>query len=574
MPLLPAIGTLSYNGYTFSSLFRSRLTAKPVYTASGMTVKHVTYFLRADGVIDNAGNATDTTLEDVRRKLTAPAGDLYISGKGMGDNLTVNVPGGPGDVEWGPKPELLDMTMLGNRAALVTWQCTFSIPECSGAAYENRISCLDYSVVFNHDHDGYTERTVSGYYEIPITRNRPRVPKVPDTADAYREKVVPEIPLGFQRTNQSFNLSQDKRRMDFNFVDKELPVALPPNCTLCDIEHTVAAHLGAGSAFAIWTVSFTGTINVSKTQPKSLAFNRFALIVRDKLSQFKKTGATVLPQSFSCTDQIFGRGTYFNCSFTVAGQTLATILKAGRRWHPLTERDAGGNAAAWRVSLALDDATHPRGYAKAKHAAGDLIIDLCDKAQKPPQFPPVREALLEEGPLVDAKVNPFTAYPGGVNPETAWLEYQARIEYDELANVVRHKPLKFNEKKKLDQILSPGFSPGKDQLKSFAATLPKPTDSTNTVDDIFQRVAGASCDVALYGYALRIGHRIPLPSLVTVGGRKVIETRRRERSGVYTMAGDVPIFFALWRIDYQLARPPSSALPVPQNPQFDYAGVA
>lgn len=569
MALLPAIGDLTYNGYTFDSLHKSRVTAKPAYTPSGMTVKHVQYVIRVEAVISTVG-ATDTTLENIRRRLMAPAGDLYYTNKGLGTNVTVNVPGGPGDVDWGPKPEMFEWTPLGDtRSSLCTWQVSFCIPECTGAQYQNYIMAFDYGVDFSIDSDGYTERRVHGLLEIPITRTRPRLPKVPDSADAYRERTTPEVPLGFQRIAQSFTVSLDKKRLDFSYVDRELPQPLPPHCTLCDIDYTLEGNMGPGSGFQVWTAAFVGTINVAKTQPKSLAFTRFALLVRDKMKDMAKIGGTVIPQRFMVTDQVFGRGTHFNVAFTVSGLPIEVILRAGRMWQPIADKDAGGNAHAWKQSMVESDVFSARGYARAKHTAGDLIIDLCDR--KPKQvfdkvLPEVREHILESGPLAPGVVDAFDA---GINAETSWIQYRCPVEYHEFGNVIRHKPLEFKVKQKLDQL----YTPGDGKLKSSSGPAAAPKGATsNTVDDIFQRVAGPSYDIAIYGFALRIGFRVPMPKLVTVGGRKAIEVNRRQKEGIYSMAGGIPIFFSAWRIDYQLVNGPN-ALPVPQNPQFGLSGI-
>src|SRR2546429_340022 len=131
--ILPDVGTLSYNGVTFSSLYKSTITGQAVLDNANRTIKQMDYTLVVDGVVTlQAGaDSTDATWVNLRRRLDTPGGTLTYSGKGFGP-LVVNAPGDSTsrDVAWGPKPKTLEFIPLGgSRAATIRWTVLFSLGE-------------------------------------------------------------------------------------------------------------------------------------------------------------------------------------------------------------------------------------------------------------------------------------------------------------------------------------------------------------------------------------------------------------------------------------------------------------
>src|ERR1035438_4639544 len=128
---LPDVGTLSYNGCTFSPLFVSNLSGKAVQDNARRTVKELELTLIVDGYVSLAfGNTSiSPTTANMVELLTAQAAPLVYKGRGL--DLSVNAAGGAmfggmaRDVAWGPVPELFEFQPLGGGlSAKVKWGVT------------------------------------------------------------------------------------------------------------------------------------------------------------------------------------------------------------------------------------------------------------------------------------------------------------------------------------------------------------------------------------------------------------------------------------------------------------------
>ena len=119
-------GTCAYNGVTFTSLYNSRVSSRPILDEAKRTTVYVEHTLTVHGYI--AAQTTDATLTSMRQLLTACGGALDYSNKGFG-SLTINA-GIVRDVAWGPIPEILEWIPIGDsNAAEVTWKVSRSWPE-------------------------------------------------------------------------------------------------------------------------------------------------------------------------------------------------------------------------------------------------------------------------------------------------------------------------------------------------------------------------------------------------------------------------------------------------------------
>src|ERR1051325_8976395 len=97
---------------------------------------------------------------------------------------------------------------------------------------------------------------------------------LPDHVDAYRERIRPQVPLGFQRVSAEFHTSPDKRKLTFSFKDQQSPVPLMEWCTRMPMKHRIESNLFPRSAggvsvggFRINKGSISGTVFVAAGQP-------------------------------------------------------------------------------------------------------------------------------------------------------------------------------------------------------------------------------------------------------------------------------------------------------------------
>jgi hypothetical protein len=305
--LLPDVGTLSYNGVRWNSLYKSTVTGTPVADEAKRTTKLMDYSLEVQGTVTLAGNnlTTDNTWKNLRKQLTVHGAPLLYSGNGFG-SLNVNVPGGAvQDVVWGPVPELLGFKPLGaGLGAEVHWRVTVRIPEMTppggststlstvpgaglvaalgpGANNSGPVLQYNYECGLTFDEDGYAGLRIRGTLEVPLSRLPNQARQVQRTVDDYRQRWLNiQVDLNnYKVTRRTFNYSRDKRTCEWEFAAEELaPMGLPPGATKARGRMSVRGHpiaksaggLGVFSGIA-WTVSLTATYTVHKKFPRRTA---------------------------------------------------------------------------------------------------------------------------------------------------------------------------------------------------------------------------------------------------------------------------------------------------------------
>lgn len=306
---LPDVGTLSYNGVTFSSLFRTTVNFVYVKDRAERTVKSVRYTLEATGMVTlEAGNTTiDNTFEDLRVLLSAQAGQLTYSGKGMGNPLVVNPPGIEGirDVAWGPKPELLHFQPLGaSRSALVRWQVVFELAEFAAAAAPGGLVALraigqppllqfNEDITITYDDDCYAGISIKGTAEMPLTRTTQANHNLTTTIDAYRQRFMTTVlnsidTTRMRITSRAFNVSRDKRTMEWEIAAQELPpMDLPMFCPSARGTYSMRPTK-SNPGLLPYICSLRATYTVRKDQPRRIAWWAFISLWQWKMGFGRK----------------------------------------------------------------------------------------------------------------------------------------------------------------------------------------------------------------------------------------------------------------------------------------------
>lgn len=419
MALLPAVGTISYNGFTFNSQTNTSVSGRPIYDDAGRTIVAVVYTFYLTSYVSETvlGSGADAVVADLRQRLLSPGRSFTYTGQGMG-SLQINV-AGVKDVLWGPKPIALDLTPVGSKALWkLTWACEIAIPECSSAAYQFQPMAFNYQTSFEIDGDGYTIRTVSGYLEIPMTRTGDGARNVPDSADRYRERIILPIPEGFNRTGQSFSVSLDKRRLNFTFVDEELPSeGMPEGCTSANGIHTLSA---AQAGLRNWTGRISASYVVAKGVDRKRAYEAFFALVEDRLSTLrdatandKDTKDSVLPYALEITQGLYqdGRRISFSLAYTFV-LPLKKIIEGTGIWRVVPKTDG----RLWAVSIA--GVTGVRGFAGLRDTPeSDFIVDLCGQTTLGPSQPTSTSPDIRTLPQPATKQGGYLAYCNAIDIE-------------------------------------------------------------------------------------------------------------------------------------------------------------
>ncbi len=248
-------------------------------------VKHVKTKFTFSGIVnlgpDKVGTMQDTnaTMEMVRKTLLTPGLTFKYNDKGYGTTFTVNDQSGPQDCAWGPVTERLHVTPMGSPfCLLVEWVVVVCIPECAGSVTKKALMAFNYGINYEISKFGMHTITISGSLEIPLTFWLGQ--RLSDNADAYRERLAFPTPLGFER-NQNYRLSQDRRRLEFTIIDRELEVPYPESVVNINLHHEVSNQ--QSRIFASFGNRIYGTIHVDRSQPKSLAWDTFIFLASKRI---------------------------------------------------------------------------------------------------------------------------------------------------------------------------------------------------------------------------------------------------------------------------------------------------
>ena len=318
---LPDVGQLNYNGCSFSPLYSTEINGVAVKDEAMRTVKYMEYRLKADGYVTLVGQqaSTNINMKNLYSLLTQQGGQLIY--KGRGNDFSINTGGRNSsfDVAWGPVPEIVDFQPLGNgNSAKVVWEVTFRIPEQDRATFGPDIPSLgkpdaggkgvkvgrrgdilqfNYESSVSYGEDGFSELTVAGTLEIPMTRQPNQATRtVSKTADDFRNDIETRVMSGidldrFRIVRREFSLSRDKRTLTFNVQAEEKPyMDLPPDCTVARGNYTVRPAK-AGMGLVLWLCTLRASYTVAGSaitrdrRPRRLAWIHFLMLLRLRMGQ-------------------------------------------------------------------------------------------------------------------------------------------------------------------------------------------------------------------------------------------------------------------------------------------------
>jgi hypothetical protein len=302
---LPDVGTLSYNGAVFSSLFKTSTSGKAIKDVTGRTTKFTELTITAEGYVTlgdvlESDQTIDSTMASLQSLLTQCGGALVYEGKGLG-LLTVNKTGGTlWDVNFGPKPELLEFKPLGGSlSAIIKWTVTTWIPQftvAAGLGNTGQPPATSPIVQFNeetgvtYDDEGYSSLSIKGTMEVPMTRAAIGTRTLNVTADSYRARFMNQVANAvdltyFRVTHREFNMSRDKRTMEWSFAAEEIPpMGLPPGATNARGKLSVRPKT-SGAGLCSWVCSLSCTYTIAQKQPRRLAWAAFVSLLAFRMQQ-------------------------------------------------------------------------------------------------------------------------------------------------------------------------------------------------------------------------------------------------------------------------------------------------
>jgi hypothetical protein len=570
---LPTDVVIQYDSFTFpleTEIVGVQTT--PVWDRAGRTVVALTHEWTIKSTIwvdpQQVAAGLDSTFDGIKKQLCRPGCNLVLENTAWGSyDVNPNGHGGKGpdsDLMWGPKPQLVSFRHLGYKyAAELTWKVSFCLDACRGAV-PGKLLEWNYTLSFARDRSGYTRRTYAGYASIPMTRSAPDSGTLVDQADRLREQIRPQLPIGFEREEESYDLSEDKRTLTFRIVDQQLPPNIPPpGCIVAEASHTADNMIAL--SLVQWKHVIRASYELTTARARSDAFRHFQALVLDRQreSMKKGMGKPIMLHLHVAEPEIYGRKAaefvivYWQVprganakNLRAKGNPAANIVVQGGLWRPVPQN----SWEKWAASMTQDKAQTARGTANLVfNASDDAIVDLCIGRQPVP----LAERALRAAQPAGVRVDPWEQdIP---DPEDSFLGYKLVLEVQQRPNTAYLQPLP----------------------TSPVAYTPPRTDSTSQAGytvpykggpcAITQYRGNPAVFVTLWGRALRAGYVITPPQLLSVGGQTPVPMDDPDggffRSEIIADLG-IPIVAAEWSFTYLLPCPPRQAFGPPPNPLY------
>ena len=556
---LTAVGSVTYNGYTFPAPLTARVTANAVYDEADRTIIQIDYTLVIEAAIlpddapqNAAGAEIGENLDDIRSRLQKSGQGLTFTSQGFG-SFAINGSSTVKDINFGPKPRVLVWEPIGtNRAVRIVWTCETSIPECTDSVpkYANTLSSFTYDARWSITESGLTRRSITGTLTIPAQLSG--ADGISDTADKYRYKLRAfKPPLGFHR-EQDYSLSRDKRTLEFVLVDTEIPSDNPffPGTIKADINHEINSSLSDGG-FRIWNCTISGSVEVKPTERKSLAWQAFLHVVKDRKERATRAthgtdasttnNGKTLVTYISLTDQVYGRTLSFTIRYFLYSNP-GTLAVGSGIFSPVP----GTSWSTWRGSIS--EVVDIRGNAGMSHLAhNDVVINLCtgDPASASTEQGVVRDTPSQDEEILGAECPPASE---------SWLKFKNDFLIVEDTEVIQHKRL--GRAKSLSEVKDSRYSDGSNSNPQ----LPYGQSYDSPNDYAYQIRGPGTYVLRMFGYAYRLGFPIGIPIITRIGDKVPVIKTKQFKTKKLAHTSKCTLYFASWVIDYYLDGPPTGTV--------------
>ncbi len=643
MALLPNFSQVVYNGFRFPvETETTGFKADPQYDGADRSVIYVRYTITIRSLIrpshftfenpydpDVLDRTIDGDMEILRKRLNIPGGHFVYNDKGFGE-FELNQPGrdfvddddenslrrfsqDPQDVAWGPKPRSWTWKPIGNdRAAWLEFTIEICVPECRFSedddyedadfdaletairkgVYAGKLLAFNFSINIDIDKSGYTVRTYSGYIEIPMTRITVTDRTLPDIADAYYQRVLPPLPENFRRTKRNRVLSQDKRRLDFNITDEEIPVIPQENVVECDATHVIKCN---PMEMVQWYGTISATYEITKQLPRIAAARRFWELCTSRTDRAnllqvmpvwndepnaakraalkaKYSGIGCLPLAYSFEENIFDKKDRFTFTYSFVN-SLEDIVISSALWTPIpssTVPNAPVTHQLWAVSLSTT-AFADRGNIKLEvDSTEDAILSVCDTEEE--SLPETETHELNQLPATTG----FLSFFPPPTQASSWVDYKTTIGVEFETGKILQNPLPTTvapSELHTFPLPSPDNTTESPELTTYfeipiAAKMNQMMDSASissaTIQNVQQQSGGVAV-VTLSGYAIRAGYKIPVPTLWKFAGKDVTPLGGKFEQQILGRS-NVPIFGAVWALQFAVPQLGTTQFQIPPNP--------
>lgn len=513
--------TVTYNGVTFggggapqrSLPPKFRLSTSVVYDSSNRVRVGIKHTLSVQCIFDEVSQAAmATNMETLRDKLSQPAKKLEIRGLGLNLDAVTDKMGGPHPLG---KPEC---RMLAENAWELLWTVEFTVNPC-GSNVANWLA-FNYTTDWSNDFEGRCTRSISGYYERVHIRDFNNPNTALDRADVDREGVAVTLPTGFRRIRNSWQESEDHKRMNFAVTDEQMAgTSLPVDVIDADGDDTFNTN---PLTWAQSTVTMTRSYRVHPGKSNvtaGLVFLAEAMAKQASMSALLPESA-IIPKSLTIRNGKFqsAQQTSASISWQITGCAEA-FLSAGGLW-----KKAGTSTyTTWKDSVS--SLWNNRGNAAISgNKDDDVIIDLCSG---------VNSAQIGRDSSTPPDPNPagalaFTCPDVGANG--GYISYDLRLRTNREDNQTRHRKAVTYE---------PTDSSGDPEAEasSGSVTLGGPDYSASSGDEHVIEYNGLPTNTVILRFTAYRYQKSPvMPEIKTVNGKDVVLKKQKMET---TVAGNL-----------------------------------
>ena len=527
-PLL--IGTIEYNSYTMTPLRKVSTSFDPVYDSSGRSVIALDLKLKVIAIIqDDARLTHQTNMADAQHKLLEPGKRLIIKGIGLSTDLDTNT---TPDLDYGPKPKILSCEPVGaDLAWQIHWEVVYRLPpQCvwNRSIPPGVIIGAGHEVIFTTNEEGLVQRSISGHVDFRRARgvafdpetvaNRITVSKLP-----YMKRI------SFQR-----RFVEARNRIEYSCVDEELvDSAYPEGIIQADVNYELENQ---PPGFAKWTGQLSGTLRTAPGVKKSLAADKFFIILFDQAKKLRDTakasGGIVIPERFRVGASKFGRTSRFMVTWRLIA-CLHDILKRSGLW----EEVPGTSYVKWSNSMDDLGINSIRGASTIQMVDQDTLVNLCENIPSGIDIGGATGLRFSNG----FGKSDETLSCSEVTKENSYVFYENRIRGVQSQNAVIHRVMQFFGRTTVS---------GNDNGSASMF----PNQQSGAADDVVQYQGKNDNFVLMQGRAVRLKFTPIVPHLEKVVGVPVEEMARNVETKTVAGYFDCPMIQTKWAILYRVQK--------------------
>lgn len=558
---------------------KPKLSIEPIYADDGVTLMYYEHTLTLQVVIyENVllhSPSVETEVARIKGILATPSQQLIVSMTGLGGYIFVNA--GTPDLKGGPFPQEVTVEPIAsNNAIYVSWKVVFRISNCLVPLNKNVVQ-FNSELDFDVDDDGDLNFTLRVTYQQrdPIVG----VGQLSALVNALIRFNGNNIFHGMRRRKR-VSFSRDRRivKLEVQFKDIKSDNALYPFTRDIECTDELSSSLFPNGAnpggFQLWERKLSATITLPQRVHKSYAYLVYLYIITERfkgLNVLNGTAALAL-QADAPPDQkadLLRRNWYLLTDVNISNPIYTRTMKFDFKYlmcQSLEDVVTKSNILA-RVNTSYDinnpnnplspseqwqrwDNTQDKALNGFYRYETNIIepIDLCLN-QNISSLSAARVVVYSTS--VEQSDQPQTTPKGSAKPppESSYHQYQNAYELLEENNNIQ-----VNYLEPLSNALYYASNPAATALRSITnVSLHDHIDdiaSGNTKNQVIPRGIGTYY-LRQKGYAVRIGYRIPFPSIKTVNNQIV----RRVGQGRYSQqiiarSSDVPIYLAMWDVTY------------------------